>query len=577
MKVYSRIFVIFALYLTLLVEQNFSNYSNEAGYCVNYSASIACYIYNNETQAIKNLLKNGSQGIQYNLFVFKRYSLDKGYLTLDIEIPPNIRRLYLSLSYEYNHEEIFLKTPAINTNLEYITCDQIVKLESEFFFNQFVGLAQIYFSGVVSQKFPVFSQLNNLRDLTAQILTAANQVLDSSFLSNLTNLRTLNLRDSTFTSIKEGAFENMNSLSKLYLDKNTISALEDNAFEGLTNLRYLSLEDCELRSVSYDAFNDLTQLTLLNLNENPDFPLPAILNLQSLQKLYINYNNYQTIEPYVFQQMNKLTAIYMDNPFTCDCSLQWASVVSQFGIHIAGSYCLDPVDKFGQLITKDDLYSNCTQSESYKCFDSSVICENHEVCHNTEDSYYCGCPTGYKFNSIGNCTDIDECVDISSCQHSCVNTEGTFNCACNEGYMLLDNGYNCEDIDECQEFNGVCEHGCMNMIGSYQCYCAVGYQLNNKTRCSLDFTTQSTTRTTGTVDTTQQGTFANFLDFSQWANPTFILLILLFFVVTIQTIVIVMFAACILQRTKRPKNNHTTPAIGMRNLRDNFPINSSFD
>ena len=445
-----------------------------------------------------------------------------------------------------------------------------------------MGLRLIIFSGVVSQKFPVFSQLNNLRYLKAQMLTVANQVLDSSFLSNLTNLRKLNLGDSAFTSIKEGAFKNMNNLHYLFLNKNTISALEDNAFKGLTNLRYLRLEDCELRSVSYDVFKDLTRLVILNLNENPDFPLPAILKLQSLQKLYINFNNYQTIEPYVFQQMNKLTAIYMDNPFTCDCSLQWASVVSQFGIHIAGSYCLDPVDKFGQLITKDDLYSNCTQFESYKCFDSSVICENHEVCHNTEDSYYCGCPTGYKFNSIGNCSDIDECVDISSCQHSCVNTEGTFNCACNEGYMLLDNGYDCEDIGECQEFNGVCEHGCMNMIGSYQCYCAVGYQLNNKTKCSLDFTTQSTTGTTATIDTTepsstQQGIFANFLDSSQWANPIYILLILQFFVVALQTIVIAILAACILQRAKRPKNNHTTPATGTRNLRDNIPINSIYE
>ena len=109
MKVYSRIFVIFALYLTLLVEQNFSDYSNEAGKCVNYSSYISCRIYNNDTQAIKDLLMEGSQGNQYHLRVYKRYSLDKGYLTLDIEIPPNIRTLYLYLSYGYNHEEIILK------------------------------------------------------------------------------------------------------------------------------------------------------------------------------------------------------------------------------------------------------------------------------------------------------------------------------------------------------------------------------------------------------------------------------------------------------------------------------------
>ena len=419
-------------------------------------------------------------------YVYKRYSLDKGYLTLDIDISENIRYLHLHLSHSYNHEQIILRASSINTEIKYIHCSKPVKLESPNFFNQFVGLTSISFSDVVSNILPSFSQLDSLRYLTARIKTGGNQVLESSFVSGLSYLYSLNLKYSSFTSISEGAFENMDSLRYLYLDHNKISSIEDNALRGLTYLRSLNLEDNGLQDVSYNAFKDLNQLTYLNLNENPEFPLPAIIKLQNLRNLYINFNNYQTIEPYVFQQMKRLTLIYMNNPLTCDCKLQWASIVSQFGIHIIGSYCLDPIDKFGRLITNEDSYTNCTQTESYLCFDSSSICESHEVCHNTQNSYFCGCPAGYDLNSIGHCTDIDECLNITDCQHSCVNTEGTYNCVCDQGYKLSSNGYDCEDINECQEWNGGCEFGCENTVGSYQCYCEVWQELYDETSCTND-------------------------------------------------------------------------------------------
>ena len=62
-----------------------------------------------------------------------------------------------------------------------------------------------------------------------------------------------------------------------------------------------------------------------------------------------------------------------------------------------------------------------------------------------------------------------------------MNTDGTFHRPCNEGYKLSENGYGCEDINECQEGIGECEYGC-----SYQCYCEVGHQLFNKTNCNND-------------------------------------------------------------------------------------------
>ncbi|KAI6647918.1 hypothetical protein LOD99_8379 [Oopsacas minuta] len=91
---------------------------------------------------------------------------------------------------------------------------------------------------------------------------------------------------------------------------------------------------------------------------------------------------------------------------------------------------------------------------------------------------------GYKsINKSDTCEDIDECSGFNNCQHQCENTQGSFHCTCKEGYQLASNGYDCVDINECQEMNGGCELGCINYIGSFQCYCEYGYQLYNVASC----------------------------------------------------------------------------------------------
>ena len=200
MKVYPGVLFLFVIYLTFWVDQNNSDYSNGAGYCRSYSSYIICYITNNDTQSIKTLLSTGSQGStsKYRLYVYKSYSSDSGYLTINIEISSNIRYLHLYLSISDNHDQIILKTSTTNTKIEYMRCNRIVHLESGRFFNQFVGLTSIYFSDVVSTTLPSFIELENLVYLSAKLKFKGNQVLDSSFVSGLSKLRSLNLRDLKF-------------------------------------------------------------------------------------------------------------------------------------------------------------------------------------------------------------------------------------------------------------------------------------------------------------------------------------------------------------------------------------------
>ncbi|XP_064457274.1 hemicentin-1-like isoform X2 [Ornithodoros turicata] len=79
------------------------------------------------------------------------------------------------------------------------------------------------------------------------------------------------------------------------------------------------------------------------------------------------------------------------------------------------------------------------------------------------------------------CPDINECLVEEICQHQCLNTDGSYNCLCPHGYRVSDDGVTCQDIDECTEHHIItCEEGqsCFNIRGGYKCIdlsCPPGY------------------------------------------------------------------------------------------------------
>ncbi|CAD7667905.1 unnamed protein product [Nyctereutes procyonoides] len=105
------------------------------------------------------------------------------------------------------------------------------------------------------------------------------------------------------------------------------------------------------------------------------------------------------------------------------------------------------------------------------------------------------CPTGF-IRQNGVCTDLDECRVRNLCQHACRNTEGSYQCLCPAGYRLLPSGKNCQDINECEEDGIECgpSQMCFNTRGSYQCVdtpCPATYRQGSSPgtcfrRCSQD-------------------------------------------------------------------------------------------
>ncbi|XP_066112042.1 hemicentin-2 isoform X1 [Saccopteryx bilineata] len=105
------------------------------------------------------------------------------------------------------------------------------------------------------------------------------------------------------------------------------------------------------------------------------------------------------------------------------------------------------------------------------------------------------CPPGF-VRQNGVCTDLDECRTRNLCQHACQNTEGSYQCLCPDGYRLLPSGKNCQDINECEEDGIECgpSQMCFNTRGSYQCVdtpCPATYRRGSSPgtcfrRCSQD-------------------------------------------------------------------------------------------
>ncbi|KAL3836478.1 hypothetical protein ACJMK2_021910, partial [Sinanodonta woodiana] len=112
-----------------------------------------------------------------------------------------------------------------------------------------------------------------------------------------------------------------------------------------------------------------------------------------------------------------------------------------------------------------------------ECGSIGVCNGTHTYCLNTPGSFQCLCENGYSMDNFGSCIDIDECANSSTtkCAQTCLNTEGSYLCKCQAGF--LQNGAECEDIDECKGIHD-CSQICSNTLGNYRCSCEEGFRLN---------------------------------------------------------------------------------------------------
>jgi len=113
-------------------------------------------------------------------------------------------------------------------------------------------------------------------------------------------------------------------------------------------------------------------------------------------------------------------------------------------------------------------------------YDSVCIpCPPNAHTFNYTGMSYCGCMSGFYYNSSGDCVDINECTDAGiNCQHggTCNNVAGSYECVCVVGWT----GQFCErDVNECAFLPCWNDGVCQNSPGSFTCTCPPGYTGRN--------------------------------------------------------------------------------------------------
>ena len=460
-----------------------SEYAKDGGYC-SYSTNLFCYILNDNTQLIKSQLKDCSSSSSSftQMCLVKNYtSTMDGNLIIDVDLPANIMGMRVINAIDQDYFRI--TTSAENSFLISLSFKGNVNIENETIFNFFVNLRSLNFRDhIISDKTPSFTNLHFLTSLSGGFKVSGNTKLDSSMVSGLENLIFLHIQSSNFQEITLNAFQNLNNLTDLVILHSPLNQIQNSLFDSLTKLKYLQLGSTSISHVGNSVFKALNQLEAFVLYDSQNFPLESIAYARGLKRLYLIATYYSTLDPFLFQQLKNLTNLYISsNPILCDCNLEWIPKLAQQGVEIEGS-CSFPISAQGISISNSSLYSNCPQTEYYKCFDKSITCPNDEFCYNTGDDYNCSCIPGYVRLNTGECVDDNECSRPNQCEHSCANTDGSYYCNCNEGFRKSAND-SCEDINECQTANGGCEGICNNTFGSF--YCEFDNIIYETTNCSF--------------------------------------------------------------------------------------------
>ncbi|XP_059143588.1 uncharacterized protein LOC131930938 [Physella acuta] len=199
--------------------------------------------------------------------------------------------------------------------------------------------------------------------------------------------------------------------------------------------------------------------------------------------------------------------------------------------------CLTNADECEQVCENKPGSYNCLCRQGYTLADDRLSCLKvrdpcqglHLNCSygcavDVDNKPYCYCPRGYRLTGPENCEDINECEsdEYNHCSNKfgCVNTNGSYTCSCPAGFKLDNDGRSCiecagdtwgiqcsqscgcgsgadhcdpkvgcvckhgytgkyctVDIDECSSGNITCEakEKCVNLPGSATCECLNGY------------------------------------------------------------------------------------------------------
>ena len=326
---------------------------------------------------------------------------------------------------------------------------------------------------VAFSHFPSFTDNSKLTYLSIDYYTILSNdpKIRSGLISGLSNLKYLVLYPRNGGKLTNNAFTGLTALTRMYLRNivlsdyvNTLSPLvrlkhlyfldlmlSDITFlkqtPGLYGLTYITFRNNNIKSFSADTFNNYTQLETLNMGYNSISIINRFYS-ENLKDLYLDYNQITHVPEDVFRDTPLLTNIRLNsnditrlssrtfehldqikyiyihnNPLLCDCGLRWLYNVSQeYGIQLQDPRCATPPQHEGISALNSSLYTNCSEEQSYQCFDRTISCPVGSYCQDTRDSYKCVCEgEGIAFSrTLNQCVDYEAVIGSKTCFQRCL-------------------------------------------------------------------------------------------------------------------------------------------------------------
>ena len=130
--------------------------------------------------------------------------------------------------------------------------------------------------------------------------------------AELAGIRTLSVRNSGITALKDGDFDGLTGLGTLNLYENNLRSLPSGVFDKLTKLEWLNLDENDLGSLPSGLFDKLTSLEFLNLGDNNLSSLPSGVfdKLTKLEWLKLDCNNL-SLSPGMFDKLTSLRGLWL--------------------------------------------------------------------------------------------------------------------------------------------------------------------------------------------------------------------------------------------------------------------------
>nr|CAD7567857.1 unnamed protein product [Timema californicum] len=189
--------------------------------------------------------------------------------------------------------------------------------------------------------------LRRIRNLRSIILSKLpqNQIGPDDFVEFGVDLEEIKIQESNLKTLKNHAFKHVRGLKRLDLSENNIKQVEPDAFlevghsltflrvahgfsssvssvpseslKPLVNLQYLDLSNNRLSSMPETSFHFLRKLRILELQDNQlDQVHKGTFQggiHSSLEKLYLSYNNLNSINTHTFVDLSSLERLHLDD------------------------------------------------------------------------------------------------------------------------------------------------------------------------------------------------------------------------------------------------------------------------